>query len=122
MAQRDSIKGHWLSKPGVKRAIRDTVLAVPLVSDVYRKHWHFLSRLGTCRGIFPTRRDAELAATSLGPVGYNGNLVFGPEIMGEPSDMRKRDYPVMLWLSKSLDEGCKILNLGGSAGTEYFTY
>jgi putative methyltransferase (TIGR04325 family) len=122
MAQRDSIAGHWLSKSGVKRGIRDTVLAVPLVSDVFRKHWHFVSHVGSCRGIFPTRRDAELAAASLGPVGYNENLVFGPEIMGKPCDMRKRDYPVLFWLSKSLAEGCKILNLGGSAGTEYFTY
>jgi len=122
MAQRDSIKGHWLSKSGVRRGIRDTVLAVPLVSDAFRKHWHFLSRVGACRGIFPTRHDAELAAASLGPVGYNDNLAFGPEIKGDPSDMRKRDYPVLFWLSKALAEGCKILNLGGSAGTEYFTY
>jgi putative methyltransferase (TIGR04325 family) len=122
MTQRDSIEGHWLSKSGVRRGIRDTVFAVPLVSDVFRKHWHFLSRVGACRGIFPTLQDAELAAASLGPVGYNRNLVFGPEIRGDPSDMRKRDYPVLFWLSKALAEGSKILNLGGSAGAEYFTY
>jgi len=97
-------------------------MAVPLVSDVVRKHWHFLSRLGACRGVFPTRHDAELVAASLGPVGYNEKTAIGPEIKGEPSDMRKRDYPVLFWLSRALAEDCKILDLGGSAGTEYFTY
>jgi putative methyltransferase (TIGR04325 family) len=48
--------------------------------------------------------------------------MFGPEIMGDTSDMRRRDYPVLFWLSKALAEGSKILNVGGSAGAEYFTY
>lgn len=122
MAQRDWTEGQWLSKSGVKRGIRDTVFAVPVVSDVLRKHWHFLARVGACRGIFPTLEDAESAAASLGPVGYNHDLVFGPEIRGAPSDIRRRDYPVLFWLSSALVEGSKILNLGGSAGAEYFTY
>ena len=120
--QRYSIEGHWLSRSGVRRVTRNTVFAVPLVSDLVRKHYHFLSRIGACRGVFPTRQDAERAAASLGPVGYNYNLVFGPEIRGDLSDPRKRDYPVLFWLAASLAEGSKILNLGGSAGTEYFTY
>ena len=120
--QRYSNEEHWLTKSGLKRGIRDTVLAVPLVSDVFRAHWHFLSRVGACRGVFATGQDAKLAAASLGPTGYNRNLMFGPEIMGDTSDMRRRDYPVLFWLSKALAEGSKILNVGGSAGAEYFTY
>jgi putative methyltransferase (TIGR04325 family) len=122
MPQNDSTEGHWLSKSGMRKGLRDTVFAVPLVSDVVRKHWHFLSRIGACRGVFPTFQEADHAAASVGPVGYNNNLVFGPEIRGEPTDMRKRDYPVLFWLSKAVVEGTKILNLGGSAGMEYFTY
>jgi putative methyltransferase (TIGR04325 family) len=106
----------------MRNGVRDAVFAVPLVSDVVRKHWHFLSRVGACRGVFPTFREAEGAAARVGPLGYNDHLVFAPEIRGDPTDMRKRDYPVLFWLSKVLAENSKILNLGGSAGMEYFTY
>ncbi|MET4384610.1 putative methyltransferase (TIGR04325 family) [Bradyrhizobium sp. F1.4.3] len=122
MAQSDSTEGHWLSKSGMRKGLRDTVFAVPLVSDVVRKHWNFLSRVGACRGVFSTYQETEDAAATVGPLGYNDHLVFGPEIRGDPADMRKRDYPVLFWLSRALAESSKILNLGGSAGMEYFTY
>ena len=106
----------------IKRKTRDTILATPFVSDVFRYHWRFLSRTGACRGIYSTYREAEIACESSGHAGFNPHLFHAPQIVGEPILLRDRDYPILLWLASCLNEGTEILNLGGNAGFEYFTY
>jgi hypothetical protein len=82
----------------IERKIQDTILATPFVSDVFRYHWKFLSRIGACRG------------------------VYGPRIVGELIILWNRDYPILVRLATCLNEGTQILNLDGNAGAEYFTY
>ena len=65
----------------------------------------------------PTHRHPEKIAR----LGYSDEGIFPPEIIGEPAPMR-RDYPILFWLAPALTEGMKILNLGGNAGAEFFTY
>jgi|KBSSwiStaDraftv2_1062776.scaffolds.fasta_scaffold341635_1 putative methyltransferase (TIGR04325 family) len=102
--------------------MRNAIFATPLVSDFFRQYWRFLWRVGACRGVYANYREASKACAAFKKHGYNDALFYGPAIIGEPVHMRKRDYPVLYWLSQSLKEGTRILNLGGNAGTEYFTY
>jgi putative methyltransferase (TIGR04325 family) len=106
----------------IERKFRGAVFATPFVSDVFRYHWKFLSRVGACRGVYPSYDAAAKACAVFKHRGYNDALFYGPQIIGEPTLMRKRDYPILLWLSACLKEGNQILNLGGNAGAEYFTY
>src|SRR5947207_1287569 len=107
---------HWVLKT-VKKGLRDGIFATPLVSDIFRQHWKFLSRLGACRGVFSSYLGAERAAAEWAPVGYNSDLVFGPEILGDyRSEIRRRDYPIVLWLAAVLNEASKVLVVGGSDG------
>src|SRR5882757_7247789 len=106
----------------IERKVHDAILATPLVSDVFRYHWKFLSRIGACRGVYSSYQEAESACAAFGPVGYNDSLFYGPQIVGEPALIRNRDYPILVWLADCLNEGTQILNLGGNAGAEYFSY
>jgi putative methyltransferase (TIGR04325 family) len=105
-----------------KSALRNLALATPVVSDVLRYKWKFLSRVSACRGVYTSYHDAKKAGARLASVEYNSRLINDPEIIGTPANMRRRDYPILFWLEQSLDENVKIFNLGGNAGAEYFTY
>jgi putative methyltransferase (TIGR04325 family) len=100
--------------------LRDAIFAVPLVSDVFRYHWKFLSRAGACRGVYSSYAEAEKACLAIKRVNYE--LFTGPQIIGEPTLLRKRDYPIMFWLASCLKEESRVLDLGGNIGAEYFTY
>jgi putative methyltransferase (TIGR04325 family) len=106
----------------IEKKLRDAIFATPGVSDVFRHHWKFLSRAGACRGLYSSYTEAERACAAFKHAGYNEGLFNGPQIIGEPTNMRKRDYPILLWLASCLKEDTQILNLGGNAGAEYFTY
>jgi putative methyltransferase (TIGR04325 family) len=97
-------------------------MAIPLVSDVLRFNWRFTSRLAACRGVYSTYPEAKRAGASFATAAYNTNIINPPEIIGADANLRRRDYPVLLWLGQSLREDSKVLNLGGNAGAEYFTY
>lgn len=117
-----SSKQRRLSRT-VESKIRSAIIATPFVSDVFRHHWKFLSRVGACRGLYSSYQDAEGACAKFRHVGYNEGLFSGPQIIAEPTLTRKRDYPIMFWLADCLHKkDVLILNLGGNAGTEYFTY
>jgi putative methyltransferase (TIGR04325 family) len=120
MAQAILASRH-LSK-AIERKLRDAIFATPFVSDVFRHNWKFLSRVGACRGLYSSYGEAEKACAAFQHTGYNERLFCGPQIVGEPTLMRKRDYPILLWLAACLNERTQILNLGGNAGAEYFTY
>jgi putative methyltransferase (TIGR04325 family) len=95
---------------------------MPLVADVVHQYWQFPRRLACCRGVYASYHEARRAAARLAPVGYNATWIFGPEIIGEPGQDRRRDYPILFWLGPALSRCKKVLNLGGSVGAEYFTY
>jgi putative methyltransferase (TIGR04325 family) len=106
----------------LKAVIRNIALTIPLVSDTFRYFWSFSHYITACRGIYSTYDEAKRAGANITRLGYNQNIINEPEIMGEPAHMRRRDYPVLFWLAPELTEGTTLLNLGGNAGTEYFTY
>jgi putative methyltransferase (TIGR04325 family) len=106
----------------LERKVRDAILATPFVSDMFLYHWKFLSRVGACRGVYASYHEATRACATFKHAGYNEALFYGPQIIGEPTLLRQRDYPILLWLAHCLNEGTQVLNLGGNAGAEYFTY
>jgi len=106
----------------IKRKIRNTILVTPLVADVFLHHWNFLSRVRACRGAYSSYSEAEAACRAFEHVANIESWLCGPQIIGEPTHMRKRDYPILLWLAGCLKEDSQILNLGGNVGAEYFTY
>jgi putative methyltransferase (TIGR04325 family) len=70
--------------------------------------------------VYSSYEEAERACTALKRAAYE--LFNGPQVIGEPTHLRKRDYPILHWLGSCLNEDSRILNLGGNAGVEYFTY
>ena len=119
-----AIQASWLRSLAktAKGKIRDRILATPFARDVFLYHWNFLGRTGACRGVYSTYREAEIACKASGHAGFNDHLFHAPQIVGEPILVRDRDYPILLWLASCLNESTQILNLGGNAGFEYFTY
>jgi hypothetical protein len=58
----------------IERKIQDTILATPFVSDVFRYHWKFLSRIGACRGVYSGYREANRVCAAFKHVGYDDRL------------------------------------------------
>src|SRR4029077_7285069 len=100
----------------IKRKIRNTILVTPLVADGFLHHWNFLSRVRACRGAYSSYSEAEAACRAFEHVANIDSWWCGPQIIGEPTHMRKRDYPILLWLAGCLKEDSQILNLGGNVG------
>jgi hypothetical protein len=117
MAQAIQISRQRSLAKTIERKIQDTILATPFVSDVFRYHWKFLSRVGACRGVYSSYREAKRVCAAFKHVGYNDRLFYGPRIVGEPILLWNRDYPILVWLATCLNEGTQILNLDGNAGT-----
>jgi putative methyltransferase (TIGR04325 family) len=106
----------------VRTAPRELIKVTPFASDAVRYYHTFSHQFASCRGVYHTYSEASSAGAKTGRVRYNDGLFPGPEIIGEAAHMRRRDYPIICWLAPHLREGIQILNLGGSAGSEYFTY
>ena len=102
--------------------IRNLVKATPIVSDFYLHYYVFPRRTAACRGLYGSYTDAQTSGAKIARLGYSDEGILPPEIIGEPEPMRRRDYPILFWLAPALTEGTKILNLGGNAGAEFFTY
>ena len=105
----------------VSELMRSIVRSTPLVSDLYRYHYTFFRQTTACRGVFRSFDEAHLAAARIADPGY-GDVIVAPEIIAETTHIRRRDYPILFWLGSALSEHSKILNLGGNAGSEFFTY
>jgi putative methyltransferase (TIGR04325 family) len=105
----------------VSELMRSIVRSTPLVSDLYRYHYTFFRQTTACRGVFRSFDEAHLAAARIADTDY-GDVIVAPEIIAETTHIRRRDYPILFWLGSALSEHSKILNLGGNAGSEFFTY
>lgn len=116
MVQAIQISGHRSLAKTIERKIQDTILATPFVSDVFRYHCQFLSRIGACRGVYSSYREAKRVCAAFKHVGYNDRLFYGPRIVGEPIVFWNRDIPILVWLATLLNKGTQILNPNGNAG------
>jgi hypothetical protein len=116
MAEAIQISGQRSLAKTIKRKIQDTILATPFVSDVFRYHWKFLSRIGACRGVYSSYREAKRVYATFKHVGCNDRLFYGPRIAGEPILLWSRATQYWSGSPLCLNEGTQILNPDGNAG------
>jgi putative methyltransferase (TIGR04325 family) len=82
-------------------------------------------------GVFETFEQAEQAAPSTKPIGYdNADLAREYQQMleqnnweGSGQTIRPHDYPALFWLKSAFDEGCnRVFDFGGNVGIHYYAY
>lgn len=78
--------------------------------------------VGCCSGIFRTWEQAVSAAPETSPLGYDhaaGSEMYRDRL----ASIYPSDYPMMLWLQKTLSEGVRnVFDLGGHIGVSYYAY
>jgi putative methyltransferase (TIGR04325 family) len=92
----------------------------PLLMPLYERRFA-KNCTGCFRGVYKSFAEANLSAPKSKPLGFNR-----PEYAQEFKDRRTKvfsfDYPILFWLSRLMAEGCRIFDLGGHAGTHFYSY
>jgi putative methyltransferase (TIGR04325 family) len=104
----------------MRQTLETMPLIRPLLERVYERHFSG-NALGRFRGVFDNFEQANLSAPKTKPLGFNC-----PEYTREFGDRLTRifsfDYPVLFWLKGILAEGCRVFDLGGHVGLQYYAY
>lgn len=104
----------------LKQALETMPLIRPLLERLYERRFSG-NAVGRFRGLFDNFEQANLSAPKTKPVGFNC-----PEYTQEFKDRLTRifpyDYPVLFWLKGVLAEGCRVFDLGGHIGFQYYVY
>jgi len=101
--------GTWAGKiPGVPRLYARAV-------------WS--KRMNPFFGVYDSFEDAERAATGLNKVGWNdegiAKVLVHDDDEGPPQPFQTSQFAVLLWLSRLLEAGHAILDVGGAGGVFY---
>jgi putative methyltransferase (TIGR04325 family) len=94
-----------------------------LLDARYERHFFQCRRWESLHlGIFDRYRDAVAFAERRG-VKSGFALAGGHEQwLKDRQDLRSHDYPVMFWLSQVLQEGMRVVDIGGSIGVSYLLF
>jgi putative methyltransferase (TIGR04325 family) len=109
----------------IERAVH-AVLGLPGIAWLRRRRFDAAfaagRRVGVCRGVHRSYREAVAAAPATRPLGYDheGTAAMYRDRIDH---VYSSDYPMMLWLGKSFDDGARrVFDLGGHVGISYYAY
>jgi putative methyltransferase (TIGR04325 family) len=111
----------------IKRAFRQLVESLPVISDFYYHHWLFPRNPNLYRGVFQSFTEATAAIPENVSSAYhhskiNDGLLQNSNPIDSIHSFKSIDYPVLVWLGEAFKNSHKIFDLGGSTGYGYYAY
>jgi putative methyltransferase (TIGR04325 family) len=101
---------------------------IPLLWDLYSYYWVFPRKGVAHRGVFRSFEEATAACPKGKRLGHNQEIIADrchPVMQNAErriGSFDPRDYPVLVWLARALEDGSSVLDLGGNVGLGYYAY
>lgn len=111
-------------RPSLKSVIRLMLEAIPFLGDVYHQYYVYPRRATSCRGVFQTLAEAQLAVSS----GQTANYDLCNESRSIERDIDRiyqieyEDYPALFWIKGLVRAGIRVIDLGGSTGGTFYGF
>ncbi|QYO62888.1 methyltransferase, TIGR04325 family [Leptolyngbya sp. 7M] len=113
------------SGQNLKQSLRDLVLNIPLLSDLYLYYWVFPRSCAEYRGKFSSFSAALKSIPQKVSNSYNQAEFYRshPTLsIEEINKFQPIDYPVLVWLREAFSDNSTVFDLGGNTGYSYYAY
>src|SRR5262249_6260688 len=110
------------------KALNLVVANLPVLWDLYWHFWGFPRKLKAHRGVFKSFKDAAAICPAGKPLGYNQELIANhpdPAMLTARQEIGRfdpRDYPLLVWLARALEDSSNVFDLGGNVGLGWYAY
>ncbi len=111
-------------RPRLRQAVKVLVESLPLIGDLFHRHYLYPRTMTACRGVYASREEAQAAVDDQGQTEYDACN----EARSLEDDIRREyrheyeDYPVLYWLRGLLRPGLRVVDLGGSTGGTFYAF
>lgn len=109
----------------LKQSLRDLLINIPFISDLYLAYWVFPRSCAEYRGKYSSYSTAlesipqRVKDSYNQPEFYSSHHTLSVEEIGK---FQPIDYPVLVWLREAFADSTTVFDWGGNTGYSYYAY